>query len=177
MQSCLNISAHKMSTSESSKFCAGELWNNNLTWYTDSPDFPTCFHKTILVYVPCAVLWLLSPIELKSNFSSNKRFVPWTVLKISKLICTSFLSVLALLELVRFALLSKNEEIEFEIEAADFVGSAVKLATFLFNILLILSGKRAGRQWLSRSGQSGHFRYQRTRVQFQSLANFIGDLC
>ena len=85
MQSCLNISAHKMSTSESSKFCAGELWNNNLTWYTDSPDFPTCFHKTILVYVPCAVLWLLSPIELKSNFSSNKRFVPWTFLNISKI--------------------------------------------------------------------------------------------
>jgi len=99
--------------------------------------------------MPCAVLWLLSTVEVKSNLSSNKRFVPWTFLNVSKLIVTCLLSLLSLLELVRFALLDKNEEVQFEIETADYVGSGVKLATFLLSVFLILSGKRAGMEMLN----------------------------
>ena len=128
--------------SNESTFCTGELWNNNLTWYTESPDFPPCFHKTVLVYLPCAVLWLLSPLEVKSNFSSAKRHVPWTFLNVSKLLCTIFLATISIIELFLFSRLNQNED--NEIETADFVGSGVKLATFSFNIYLILSGKTPG---------------------------------
>ena len=41
-------------------FCGGDpLWDINLTWYNDSPDFTTCFHQTVLVYIPSAYLLLL----------------------------------------------------------------------------------------------------------------------
>ena len=29
-------------------YCVSDLWNTNLTWNTDDPDFTACFHKTIL---------------------------------------------------------------------------------------------------------------------------------
>ena len=126
------------------EFCSGELWNQNLTWFTDSPDFTTCFHKTVLVYLPCAFLWLLSPFEVRANFVSSKRFVPWTFLNVAKLGSYCLLALISILELIRFGLLKKNEEVDFEIEPADFAGSGVKLATFLLATFLILSGRRAG---------------------------------
>jgi hypothetical protein len=29
-------------------FCPDPLWDNNLTWYTDDPDFTVCFQVSIL---------------------------------------------------------------------------------------------------------------------------------
>ena len=129
----------------SDQFCSEELWNLNLTWFSDSPDFTPCFHKTVLVYLPCAFLWLLSPIEFRSNFVSKNRFIPWSWLTISKVVSTGLLGVLSLLELVRFSLLSKDQLNEVEIVGADFASSSVKLATFCFSILLVLLAKRAGK--------------------------------
>ena len=129
----------------SDQFCSEELWNVNLTWFSDSPDFTPCFHKTVLVYLPCAFLWLLSPIEFRSNFVSNNRFIPWSWLTICKIISTGLLAVLSLLELVRFSLLSNDQLNEVEIVGADFASSSVKLATFCFSILLVLLAKRAGK--------------------------------
>ena len=45
-------------------FCATPLWDMNLTWYTDSnPDFTPCFHKTVLQYIPLAILILILPYQ------------------------------------------------------------------------------------------------------------------
>ena len=27
------------------ELCSGPIWDLNLTWYTDNPDFTPCFHK------------------------------------------------------------------------------------------------------------------------------------
>ncbi|XP_029433020.1 multidrug resistance-associated protein 1-like isoform X1 [Rhinatrema bivittatum] len=37
------------------------LWDWNLTWYTENPDFTKCFHNSILVWIPCIYLWLCFP--------------------------------------------------------------------------------------------------------------------
>ena len=29
-------------------FCVSPLWDLNVTWYTEDPDFTPCFHKTVL---------------------------------------------------------------------------------------------------------------------------------
>jgi hypothetical protein len=34
------------------------LWDMNLTWNTENPDFTSCFHVTVLTYIPAAVLLL-----------------------------------------------------------------------------------------------------------------------
>ena len=125
-------------------FCGGDLWDQNLTWLSDSPDFTPCFHKTVLVYLPCAFLWIMSPIEIRSNLISNKRFIAWTWINISKLVLTGLLCVLSVLELVRFSLLKNDLEFQAEIVGADFAGSSIKLATFLLSMFFVLAAKRSG---------------------------------
>ena len=29
-------------------YCVADVWNGNLTWNSEDPDFTPCFHKTIL---------------------------------------------------------------------------------------------------------------------------------
>ncbi len=58
-----------MSNYSSSSFCPDSLWDLSLTWYTDDPDFTRCFHETVLVYIPAALLLLiLGPGQVHSTF-------------------------------------------------------------------------------------------------------------
>lgn len=42
-------------------FCGENLWDNG-TIYAENPDFSFCFQNTILVWLPCFVLWSVTPI-------------------------------------------------------------------------------------------------------------------
>ena len=53
-----------MNGTSSNGFCQDPLWDLELTWYSDQPDFTTCFHQTVLVYFPCGILWLLAPLQI-----------------------------------------------------------------------------------------------------------------
>lgn len=46
------------------KFCGGQFWDLDVTWYTAQPDFTPCFQNTVLVWVPCAFLWLILPFYI-----------------------------------------------------------------------------------------------------------------
>ncbi|KAE8746345.1 ABC-transporter, subfamily C member 06 [Frankliniella occidentalis] len=67
------------------QFCGGKFWDANLTWYTESPDFTDCFHRTTILWVPFALLWLLSGVEAIFLLNSKKRSVPYTWLNVLKL--------------------------------------------------------------------------------------------
>ena len=82
---------------EESNFCQDPLWDSNLTWYTDNPDFTTCFHQTVLVYVPCFFLWILTPLQWYQAKKSIDSFVPWSLLSLLKFGLTSILIILALI--------------------------------------------------------------------------------
>ena len=58
--------------------------NSTQTWDAEVPDFTPCFERTVLVWVPCGLLWLLSPAETLMLLRSNDRFIPWTVLNVCK---------------------------------------------------------------------------------------------
>ncbi|XP_063790448.1 multidrug resistance-associated protein 1 isoform X2 [Pseudophryne corroboree] len=49
-------------------FCSSDgserLWDANLTWYTENPDFTKCFQNTVLVWIPCIYLWLCFPFYI-----------------------------------------------------------------------------------------------------------------
>ena len=81
-------------------FCVTPLWDSNLTWYTDDPDFTPCFHKTILVYVPCLFLWLTAMFDQMENWNSLHRDCPWSWVNIGKLATTGILCILATAEIV-----------------------------------------------------------------------------
>ena len=92
-------------------FCAGPIWNINLTWNTDDPDFTPCFHKTVLVFVPCGFLWIFAFLDQFQSWQSSARNCPWSWNNTSKLCITSILSVLSTIEIILFALLVNNEEV------------------------------------------------------------------
>ena len=83
-----------------SLFCdKSPLWDVNLTWYTDDPDFTTCFHQTVLTYIPIAVLLLLAPLSIWSSSKSKDRGIPWTALSVTKMILHFVLVILSTIDL------------------------------------------------------------------------------
>ena len=49
---------------EVAQFCSTPLWDINLTWNTEDPDFTRCFHQSVLTYAPLAVLLLGAPFQV-----------------------------------------------------------------------------------------------------------------
>ena len=81
------------------QFCEGPLWDANLTWYTDDPDFTTCFHQTVLTYIPIAILAILAPFSYWSSSKSRDRGIPWTALSVTKMILHFVLVALSAVDL------------------------------------------------------------------------------
>ena len=130
-----------------STFCYSPLWDINLTWYPSygqPPDFTPCFHKTVLVYTPAALLLLLSPIEfMRNNDPKNSNpSIPWGWMNILKLITKLFLCLSVVLEEINLALIAYYDT--GAIVGADFVAPAIKLAAYLISIAMMFQSKKAG---------------------------------
>ncbi|KAG8328073.1 Canalicular multispecific organic anion transporter 1 [Homalodisca vitripennis] len=61
------------------------MYDSTISWDTDNPRLPLCFEKTALVWGPCLLLWLLTPLELFVIFRSKCRDVPWGFTNTTKL--------------------------------------------------------------------------------------------
>lgn len=79
-------------TNGSLPFCTTPLWDSNVTWYTDDPDFTLCFHATVMQYVPTAFLGLSLPYVRYSVMASRSRNVPMTLRTLARLILITALS-------------------------------------------------------------------------------------
>ena len=64
------------STEDEAKFCATPLWDLDLTWNTEDPDFTRCFHQTVLTYIPLAVLLIGSPVQVSIRKTSSAATFP-----------------------------------------------------------------------------------------------------
>ena len=60
------------------------LQDLNQTWNTETPDFPECFHQTVLVWVPCGFMWLFAPFEIYQIITNKDENIPWSLVNISK---------------------------------------------------------------------------------------------
>lgn len=108
--------------------------DNNLTWNTDSPELTPCFQKTVLIWIPCAFLWVGAFLETYYILNSKERNIPWNIFNISKLIITILLIVLKFVDLgVTVHTASKEEEDVFNV---DYYGPIVKILTFVSNFEL-----------------------------------------
>ncbi|XP_054721334.1 multidrug resistance-associated protein 1-like [Uloborus diversus] len=72
-------------------FCRDELWNLNETWYTDIPDFTTCFQDTVLILVPSVIFSITGLINICRLSKFPARPLPWTWLNISKLLIVTLM--------------------------------------------------------------------------------------
>jgi ATP-binding cassette subfamily C (CFTR/MRP) protein 1 len=126
-----------------SELCSGPLWDVNLTWYTDQPDFTPCFHKTVLVYLPCIVLWILAPLELWVGGQAGGRTIPWSWVNVTKLALDFLLVVFSGAEFCVAIWLQTNFD-DSLVQMADLIGPIAKILTCCLDFALVYFGKRSG---------------------------------
>ncbi|XP_065568544.1 multidrug resistance-associated protein 1-like isoform X2 [Artemia franciscana] len=123
-------------------YCGSPLWDANITWNTDNPDFTDCFQKTVLVWVPCIWLWLFSLLELYYIYSSKTRLIPWTALNIIKTVVNLLLITLCIID---FAWAVDSESAgRLPVFPADIYTPLIKCATLVLSLVLLIAGKRRG---------------------------------
>lgn len=122
---------------ESIGFCDDPLWDANLTWYTNRPDFTTCFHQTILLYIPTGFLVLFSPLEVYFRiYRGSNKPVPWTLLNIAKLILNGILVILPVIDL--------GYAINEDARTVHVVAAIVKIVTYVCALCLAVASQRRG---------------------------------
>lgn len=110
-------------------FCDDPLWDLNVTWYTDNPDFTTCFHQTVLVYVPLGLLLLFLPVEFIYIRKSKDRNIPFTLLNLTKITLNLILIVLPIIDLFYV--------INHDAAWVHLVASIVRLITFVITLVVL----------------------------------------
>ncbi|XP_063866337.1 multidrug resistance-associated protein 1-like isoform X3 [Scylla paramamosain] len=124
-------------------FCGSPLWDANLTWYTDTPQLPRCFERTVLAWIPCAFLWVLAPLETYYIIHSRDKHVPWSWVNLSKLVGSL---VLLLLQLVDFFHALHQWRVGEPIYAVHFVTPALLFVSLFLQSAVVLVERKRGFQ-------------------------------
>ncbi|XP_032672071.1 multidrug resistance-associated protein 1 isoform X3 [Odontomachus brunneus] len=122
------------------QFCGTKFWDANLTWYTDNPDLTICFEKTILLWVPCAFLWVFSSMEAYYILHSKRRNVPYTWLFIIKQVLTIVLILLSIVDLG----MAIYESTSREVYSVDYYTPFIKIITFILASILMIYNRKYG---------------------------------
>lgn len=86
--------------------CGSPIWNHQ-TVYLAYPDFTTCFHYTILKWVPCFVLWIVAPFWTYALTSNVQNKLRPSLLSILKALITVFLIIIEVVYLILAYMQSK----------------------------------------------------------------------
>ncbi|XP_035783639.1 multidrug resistance-associated protein 1-like [Anopheles albimanus] len=127
-----------METHPMDDFCGSKFWDLNLTWYTDDPDLTPCFQQTVLVWAPCAFLWVFSMLELYYMRRSPNKDIPWSFVNVSKL---GLIGLLIVLTIVDLANAISTDGVSAPVY---YYTPAIKIATFVFAAILVFLNKRYG---------------------------------
>lgn len=98
-----------------------------MTWHSDDPDLTPCFQQTVLVYVPCAFLWLFAALEIFYIKNSGDKNIPRNFLNSGKIFLTVLLVVLTIIDLV-FAVSYEDPNLVYPVH---FYSPVIKIATFV----------------------------------------------
>ncbi|XP_076239794.1 multidrug-Resistance like Protein 1 isoform X1 [Calliopsis andreniformis] len=122
------------------QFCGTKFWDNDLSWNTEDPDISECFQKTVLIWVPCAFLWIFSLIEVYYFLNSKKRNIPFTWLYISKQVLIVALIVLSVVDIAKAIHKSTYDNVY----SVDYYTPVVKILTFFLASTLVVYNRRCG---------------------------------
>ncbi|XP_013102325.2 multidrug resistance-associated protein 1 isoform X3 [Stomoxys calcitrans] len=128
------------------EFCGSTFWDANETWYTVDPDFSPCFEQTVLVWAPCAFMWLFCIFDFYYLKASLDKNIPWNKLNISKLLLTLCLLVLTAVDFVMALVKRGNEETADLIFPVDIWTPVIKFATFVLILIFIPLNRKYGVQ-------------------------------
>ncbi|XP_046686673.1 multidrug resistance-associated protein 1-like, partial [Homalodisca vitripennis] len=111
------------------------------SWETSDPDFSLCFEKTVLVWTPCLVLWLLSPLELWLIYTSKCRDIPWGLTNIVKLLLNLSLITVSIVSLSWSAVRYFQDD---QVFLLDLWTPAIQTITFMLAAVLLILDKVRG---------------------------------
>ncbi|KAF0309902.1 Canalicular multispecific organic anion transporter 2 [Amphibalanus amphitrite] len=115
--------------------------NASSVWRTDDPDFTACFERTALVWAPCALLWLLAPVEIFLLKRSTENPLPRTILNVSKCVLAA---VLLIVQLASLAISAQRYHAGHHVRAVDVLTPIILFATIVLALLLTVLGRRRG---------------------------------
>lgn len=124
------------------EFCGGKLWDLNLTWNTDHPDFTLCFQRTVLVWVPCFFLWALLLPYARYLIRRPRVVLPHSRLNVAKLVITVVIIFLSTLDLIRGSVEYVNSQNSLPL--AIIISPLIRLLTFLLAGLLLIAERKKG---------------------------------
>lgn len=110
-----------------------------MTWNTHDPDFTTCFQRTVLIWIPCLFFWTFSFLDIFYIKNSINRNVPWSIFSVSKLLFTSALILLTLVDLIVVFTNSGSD-----VYPVDYYTPAIKISTFALSATLLVFNRKYG---------------------------------
>ncbi|XP_067676618.1 multidrug resistance-associated protein 1-like isoform X2 [Haliotis asinina] len=125
-------------------FCHGEpFWDTNLTWYNTWPEFTSCFQDTLLVWLPCGWLWLLSPFYVYYLTLQSNDIINLSHLFLGKLFTNCLLIVTTLVNMIQ--VLSRHHDNRSPTYfTADILSPIILIFTFLLSSGLCVLERRKG---------------------------------
>ncbi|XP_077530982.1 multidrug resistance-associated protein 1-like [Haemaphysalis longicornis] len=123
-------------------FCGTPFWEtSNSTTSGRSADLSLCFQDTVLLWLPCSLLWLCAPFEARAMREGDRKERPWTALNAAKVVLSLFLIVVACIEFVlRLSELLSGAS-PFPVH---FVAPPVRIAAYVLTMFLVRGGRLAG---------------------------------
>ena len=95
---------NKSWVSRAPSLCGDEaFFDSRLSWDTDDPLVSVCAQKSLLLWLPCALLWLLAPLQGYRLMRSKARHIPHSLLNVVKTVLAIGLLILAIADLITFA--------------------------------------------------------------------------
>uniref|UniRef100_T1JBH2 Uncharacterized protein n=1 Tax=Strigamia maritima TaxID=126957 RepID=T1JBH2_STRMM len=117
--------------------------DDDIVWNTTNPDFPECFQKTVLVWIPCGFLWLFAPLQIFMLIKSTSTSIPWTGLNISKLCIALILIIITIVDIGH----NLHRYMEDEpVPPVNYYKSFIIFVTFILGTLFMYWEKRRGLQ-------------------------------
>ena len=80
-----------------------DFFDSRLSWDTDDPLVSVCVQKSLLLWLPCGLLWLLAPLQGYRLLRSKARHIPHSLLNVVKTVLAIGLLILAIADLITFA--------------------------------------------------------------------------
>uniref|UniRef100_A0A336KSQ1 ABC-type glutathione-S-conjugate transporter n=1 Tax=Culicoides sonorensis TaxID=179676 RepID=A0A336KSQ1_CULSO len=125
------------------EFCGSEFWNSTLTWYSDYPELTKCFEQTVLIWAPCAFLWIFLPLEISYMKNSPTKDIPFSFWNLSKIILNVAIVILAVIDLALAIKYKSNDDPQI-IFPVHFYTPIIKIVTIILSIFVVYFNKIHG---------------------------------
>ncbi|XP_050687068.1 multidrug resistance-associated protein 1-like [Eriocheir sinensis] len=123
------------------RLCDVPLWNASAVWHSEAPRFGRCAERTVLLWVPCLMLWVTAPFYAFLLKRRPYDPIPWSALAYVKVMVTGLLLVAAAAEGV-WAVVGGYGTVT----PADILAPPLLLVTYTLHLSLLLAGRRHGKR-------------------------------